>query len=162
MTKFSESYLGQLRELVGSRLLRVPGTRIVIEKENGEILLQKRSDFAVWGLPGGSGEPGESVEETIRREVIEETGLTLGTITPIGYASDPSYEVITFPNGHVCHFHSLIFWSRDFSGSLDERDSETLELAWFAPETLPQLLTNMMRSITAFQQYQKTGLFQLI
>ena len=53
MPDFGNSYVGQLRKLVGSRLLLVPGARIVIENSSREILLQKRSDFGLWGLPGG-------------------------------------------------------------------------------------------------------------
>ena len=60
MNDFADSYVGKLRKLVGSRLLLVPGARIVIENTSGEILLQKRSDFGVWGLPGGNAEEGES------------------------------------------------------------------------------------------------------
>jgi 8-oxo-dGTP pyrophosphatase MutT (NUDIX family) len=54
MPDFDNSYVGQLRKLVGSRLLLVPGARIGIENASREILLQKRSDFGLWGLPGGT------------------------------------------------------------------------------------------------------------
>jgi len=40
LTDFADSYLGRLRSLVGPRLLLVPGARVVIENEAGEILLQ--------------------------------------------------------------------------------------------------------------------------
>ena len=53
MSDFAQSYLGRLRQELGSRLLLVPGTRIVVENPAGEILLQLRSDFRAWGLPGG-------------------------------------------------------------------------------------------------------------
>lgn len=49
----------------------------IIRDENGRILLQRRSDYRDWGLPGGAMEPGESIEETIIREVREETGITI-------------------------------------------------------------------------------------
>ena len=42
-----------------------------------EILLMKRSDNALWGLPGGYVEPGESVEVATEREVREETGYEI-------------------------------------------------------------------------------------
>ena len=67
MPDFASSYVGQLRKLVGTRLLLVPGARIVVERPSGEILLQKRTDFDLWGLPGGNAEEGEGLETAIIR-----------------------------------------------------------------------------------------------
>ncbi|MCH7321562.1 NUDIX domain-containing protein [Solibacillus sp. MA9] len=49
----------------------------LIKDSKGRILLQKRSDYGDWGLPGGAMEPGESIEETMIREVREETGISI-------------------------------------------------------------------------------------
>lgn len=47
----------------------------IIRDQHNRILLQRRSDYGNWGLPGGAMESGESIEETMKREVFEETGL---------------------------------------------------------------------------------------
>ncbi|MBY0202332.1 NUDIX domain-containing protein [Paenibacillus cucumis (ex Kampfer et al. 2016)] len=47
----------------------------IIRDHAGKILLQRRSDYGDWGLPGGGMEAGEQIEETMIREVKEETGL---------------------------------------------------------------------------------------
>jgi len=44
---FADSYLGQLRELIGNRLVLMPGARVVIERDDGRILLQKRTDIGL-------------------------------------------------------------------------------------------------------------------
>ena len=80
MSSFPESYLGQLRAVVGHRMLLVPGARVVLENHRGEILLQQRSDFGVWGLPGGNAEIGESLATVAMREVQEETGLSVSNL----------------------------------------------------------------------------------
>ncbi|MGF9697944.1 NUDIX domain-containing protein [Paenibacillus sp. MABNR03] len=36
----------------------------IIRDDGGRILLQRRSDYGDWGLPGGGMEPGERIEET--------------------------------------------------------------------------------------------------
>ncbi|NJQ98340.1 MAG: NUDIX domain-containing protein [Hydrococcus sp. CSU_1_8] len=98
MVKWSDSYLGRLRQVVGNRLLLVCGGRAIVEDNWGCILLQKRSDFKVWGLPGGGPEEGESIEQCLAREVYEETGLTVKRFEAVGFSSNPAIETVTYPN----------------------------------------------------------------
>ena len=50
--------------------------------------MQLRDDYLAimfpdhWGITGGANNPGETPEQVARREVAEETGLTLGKIEP--------------------------------------------------------------------------------
>ncbi|MCF1742586.1 NUDIX domain-containing protein [Paradevosia shaoguanensis] len=161
MTSFADSYLGQLRALVGSRELLVPGTRIVIENEAGYILLDFRPDFLRWALPGGACEPSERVEETIVREVLEESGLVITDVKPIGFASDPAWETTTFPNGDVCRNFAMIFTTRAFEGEPVPRDGEALEYRWFDPHDLPDMVANHRRSVDAWLRWKAGGSFQL-
>lgn len=162
MGNFSESYLGQLRQVIGNRLVLMPGTRIVIENHAGQILLDLRADFRIWALPGGACEPDESAEETIVREVMEEAGLTLEQVTPFGLASDPKWEVTTFPNGDVCRNFSLMFTTQHFSGTPQPLDGESLDHRWFDPGDLPEMVPNHRRSIDAWLRWKAGGGFQLI
>lgn len=162
MPDFADSYLGRLRSLVGSRLLLVPGARIVIENEAGEILLQKRSDLRIWGLPGGNAEAGEDLVSVVTREVLEETGLSVSDVKPFGFGGDPTLETIQFPNGDKCQFFVLNFFTRRFQGDLVISDDESLELKWFATKSLPDLLPNMKASIISYAVFKKTGEFQMI
>ena len=162
LNSFAESYLGQLRAQVGSRLLLVPGARIVIEDGLGRILLQLRSDFRVWGLPAGSAEPGESLEQAIIREVREETGLELSRVQPYGFANDPAYETRTYPNGDRCQFFSMLFHAASHQGEPRICDGESLALDWFLPSALPEMLPNMERSVAAFMRFRESRTFQLI
>ena len=49
----------------------------------GRILLLRRADERIWGLPKGTVEPGETLEETAVREVQEETGIRVRILTPL-------------------------------------------------------------------------------
>lgn len=159
---FADSYLGRLRQLVGNRLVLVPGARIVIEREDGSILLHKRTDFNAWGLPGGSAEEGENIETIVIREVAEETGLIVRDVKPFAFGSDPRYETFEFPNGDRTQFFALIFYTRSFTGEAAVMDDESSAVGWFAPEILPDMLPNMARSIEAYVRFKETGEFQMI
>lgn len=162
MAGFSQSYLGQLRQLVGSRPLIVAGTRIVIENDAGLVLLDLRADFGVWALPGGACEPDEDAAQTIMREVLEESGLTLESVTPFGFASDPHWETTTFPNGDVCRNFSLMFTTRAFTGTPRPLDGEALDYRWYDPRGLPEMVPNHKRSIEAWLRWKAGEGFQLI
>ena len=161
MSNFADSYAGQLRALVGHRILLMPGARIVIERDDGKILLQLRSDFGVWGLPGGMPEPGDSITETIIREVLEETGLTINSCQPFGFGSDPGRETFTYPNDDKAQHFVLNFYATAFSGTPVVDNNETLQLGWFFPDELPDMLPNMRRSVEAFLEFKHTGAFQV-
>ena len=57
----------------------VPVVRIIIADESGRVLILKRSvtEYAPgqWCLPGGKVDYGDTVEQTVRRELLEETAL---------------------------------------------------------------------------------------
>jgi ADP-ribose pyrophosphatase YjhB (NUDIX family) len=96
------SYIADLRALVGTRPLILPGTSVVIVDTAGRVLLLERADTGGWGLPGGFMEPGESFEEAGIREVAEETGLHLTDLELLGVFSGPDYYY-QYPHGDEVH-----------------------------------------------------------
>ncbi|MCC7290384.1 NUDIX hydrolase [bacterium] len=50
----------------------------------GEILIIKKPDGNQWKIPGGRPEPGESFEETLRRELMEEATVSVKNCRPLG------------------------------------------------------------------------------
>jgi 8-oxo-dGTP pyrophosphatase MutT (NUDIX family) len=161
--EFSRSYLGRLRRIVGSRLIIVPGARIVVHDRLGRVLLELRRDFRRWGLPGGHQEVGDSSAQTAIREVFEETGLRIKRPEVFGIASDPRHETVRFPNGDRTQSVSVLFHARKPRGEPKFDPRETLELGWFALEDLPAgLMPNSVRTLRAFRRYRRTGKFQMI
>jgi 8-oxo-dGTP pyrophosphatase MutT (NUDIX family) len=158
----SESYLGQLRQLIGNRTVLMPGARIVLENEAGRILLDLRADFRIWALPGGAAEVDESIEQTIVREVREECGIEVHSVTPFGFASHGTQEVTTFPNGDVTRNFALLFTTRDFTGTPVPLDGEALGYQWADPHALPEMVGNHRRSVEAWLRWKATGEFQLL
>jgi mutator protein MutT len=97
----------------------------IIRDNQGRILLQRRSDYGNWGLPGGAMEAGESVEETMKREVLEETGLTVGECELYSVYSGSRMQY-RYPDGNEVVFVMFIFNVRsDLVGRLAD-DEKTL------------------------------------
>lgn len=162
MSDFASSYLGRLRASVGSRLLLVPGARVVIEDSQDRVLLELRADFGVWGLPGGVPDEREDIVACAVRETFEETGLRIADLVPFGFASGTDTEVWTYPNGHVCHYFSMMFATRTFSGAPASDGGENLRVGWFKPDALPEVLPTVTLTIEAFLRWRATGAFQMI
>lgn len=121
-----------------------PAVAAIITDAEGKILLQRRSDNGLWGLPGGSVEIGESVCQAILREVREETGLTVEVLRLIGVYSDPRFQIVRYPDDNVVHYISILFGCRILGGTLTLCD-ETLDLRFFASSALPSDLVPMHR-----------------
>ena len=113
------------------------GVGVVVMDENGCILLEKRSDCGLWGLPGGKIEPGESIVEAALREVKEETGLTVKINRLLGVYSEPEDRIVTFlDNGDVVHLVDILLEATVISGELS-CGSESEEVRFFDPEDFP-------------------------
>ena len=114
-----------------------PSVAAIIMNGDGHVLLQRRSDNGLWGLPGGSVEIGESVSTAILREVREETGLTVEIERLVGVYSDPRFQVFRYAGGNVVHYINTLFVCRIVEGTLQTCE-ETLELQFFDPAHLPE------------------------
>ena len=110
----------------------------IIPNEKGEILLQRRSDNDLWGLPGGCQELGESYEETIIREIKEETNLDVDEkdLKLISIVSGKS-RMRKYPNGDVVINNTPLYYIEKYSGEL-KCDEESKEMKFFDLNNLPQ------------------------
>jgi 8-oxo-dGTP pyrophosphatase MutT (NUDIX family) len=113
------------------------GVLALIER-NGALLLERRSDCGRWGFIGGEIEVEESLEEGLRREVFEETGLVIVDEELFVVAPDPS-RVVRYPDGNVVRLVTFVFRVEveDFRGL--RRSEESEELRFFRPEALAEL-----------------------
>lgn len=114
------------------------GVGVIVQDQQGDILLEKRSDCGMWGLPGGKIEPGESVMATALREVKEETGLTISITQLLGVYSGPVDRIVSYPD-NVVHLVDIILLGTILSGELS-CSSESEALQFFNLTHLPSEL----------------------
>ena len=130
------NYIMDLRKVVGhAPLLQCAGS-VIIENENGEILLGKRTDNHNWGYAGGSIELNETVEECAKRELFEETGLIADELEFFMVNSGPEVHYI-YPNGDEVYNVEIIYLCSKYHGTLKRQEEEVEELRFFALADIP-------------------------
>lgn len=131
-------YIAELRKLVGSRPLIMAGAGVLVLDGAGRLLLQKRVDNGLWSFIEGSMEPGETFEQTARRELWEEAGLEAGALRLLEVVSGPEF-FYRYPNGDEVYNVGVLFLALEVRGSPRTDPSEGLELRYFGLDALPDL-----------------------
>ena len=111
---------------------RTPAIHVVaaiLRDARGRILLTRRTDgrdlAGLWEFPGGKVEPGESVEQALRRELVEELGIEIGAVEPM----------IAVPHAYP-HKRILLDVQHVAAFSGRARGLEAQALAWVEPSRL--------------------------
>lgn len=138
------NYILDLRKLVGHRPLLQVGASVIVENENGQVLLEKRADNHCWGYPGGSVELDEVVEEAARRELYEETGLVAGELQLFGVFSGRELHYV-YPNGDEVSNVDIVYLCKTYSGELKRQEQEVEALRFFPADALPENLSPPIR-----------------
>ena len=102
---------------------------VALIEVDGCLLLDQRRDTGTWGLIGGAIEPNETVEQTVRREVLEETGLTVIGVDFFGTFSDPS-RLIEYADGKIRRVITFAYRASVGPATALRISDESLQLAY--------------------------------
>jgi ADP-ribose pyrophosphatase YjhB (NUDIX family) len=119
----------------------IPAASAIVVNANNEILLNRRSDNDLWSVPGGAMELGESILQTVVREVKEETGLDVRPGRVTGIYTDPR-SVVAFADGEVRQQFSICFACAVVGGTLAV-SNESKELRFVTPDTIDDLAISL-------------------
>jgi ADP-ribose pyrophosphatase YjhB (NUDIX family) len=157
---YHHSYLGQLRQVIGKRKIFAITARAIVQDANSRILFVRRSDNEEWVMPAGSIELEESIFDCVRREVFEETGLTVTTATPIAIYSDPRFSFVT-SYGDPYQMFSIVFSVTSWTGSLKKQTDETTDAKFFPLDNFPKIPDLYYETLADFKDYLKNKKFIL-
>lgn len=127
-----KNYIKTLRQKVGHEPIILNFAGGILANSKNEILLQKRSDFNAWGLPGGALEFGESAPKACVREFLEETGLKVRTKSLLGVSTN---FIQHYPNQDVAQAVTVELVEK----MSKEISSETLDLKYFSKDKLSKI-----------------------
>ncbi|SRR6266511_105947 len=108
-----------------------------VRNDYGELLMIHRTDNGLWALPGGGHDIGETISQTVVREVREETGIEVEVTGVVGIYTNPNH-VMAYDDGEVRQQFSICFTARPIGGTLTT-SSESREVAWVDPARLDEL-----------------------
>ncbi len=117
--------------------LRIGSCAVIFDEAHEKVLLTRRSDNGLWCLPGGKMEPGESIEECCKREVLEETGLIIEPRRLIGVYSNRD-QLVVYKDGAKVQMLVLSFEASIAGGSLG-LSNETTDAQYFSFAELESL-----------------------
>lgn len=100
----------------------------LVTNETGEVLLIKSPNRG-WEYPGGTVEPGESLERALRREIKEETGVDVAIKSFAGICKNIQRDVVNID--FICEY---------IDGEI-RTSEESLEVKWVSREDAGNMVT---------------------
>ncbi len=147
-----KDYIKDLRKKIGHDPVILPGATVLVFNTRHELLILLRTDIDCWGVPGGSMEPGETLEDTAKRETFEETGLKVENLVLFDVFSGPEMHTI-YPNGDECYFVSAVYVTHDAGGEINLGFDEHSQWGFFPLDKLPEKISPTILPI--LEKYKK-------
>jgi ADP-ribose pyrophosphatase YjhB (NUDIX family) len=118
----------------------LPAVAAAILNNKEEILLQRRRDVNQWCVISGHVEFGETIEEAVLREVMEETNAKGKILRLIGIYSSPDSQTYHYANKSIQYITSYFQVQLESELDLSFSNNETKELRFFSKDNIPREL----------------------
>lgn len=158
---YAGSYVWKVRQKYGSGLLLLPGVFVVVEREDGEILLFERADTKKWAMIAGWAEEGAGFRDTAITELREEAAIAGDGADLVPFAALTTS--LTYPNGDLTQGYVLCFIIRKWRQLAQKPDAhEVLKLSFFHPDRLPRGTDGSTKQVVdAYKRYLDTKELQV-
>ncbi|MRH41514.1 NUDIX domain-containing protein [Aquibacillus halophilus] len=142
---FNIGYIEKIRDKVGNYPLILNSAGAIINNSDEQILFEYRKDTENWGIPGGYMEPGESFEETINRELMEELAVEVVHLKIYDVFSGKEYYH-EYPNGDKVYSIIALFEAK-ISGDFQVDNNEISRVKFFDHNDLPKNMTRVTEKV---------------
>ena len=122
-------------------------SRGIVIRNDGKIAIFYKSNKKEYKLPGGGLENNESVEETFKREVLEETGCEVEIIKKLGVTKEYKSNDNFIQTSHV--FVGKVIKDTKKLNVTEKEKEEGAELVWEYPEKALELVKNSYEELIA-------------
>jgi len=133
-------YIRRLREVIGHDLIFVPAVSVLVA-EDDRVLLVYEVDQDAWSVPGGAMEVDERPEDSARRELLEETGLTVAIGDIVTVLGGPEFRV-RYRNGDEIAYATTVYRGTVVGGEARPDGEEVSAVDWFPIERLRDVVLN--------------------
>ncbi len=113
---------------------------------NGKLLLVNHSEWNIWGLPGGTREQGESIEQAMKREIQEETNCEVLDYRPI------SYQKVLTPDGNAHYRLQYICNVAPLGEFISDPAGNVRKILWINPGDYGRYVEDKGLRKTVFQR----------
>ena len=135
-----DDYLKELRKRTNHMPLLLPHSVVVLFNEQGEVLLEERSDDGYFDFPGGGIDLKETAEDAARRELLEETGLIADELELFKVYSGEITHYVYF-NGDEIYGVDLVYICNQYHGEFKPQLEEVKTLKFYNLQDMPEKMS---------------------
>ena len=147
--KFLDKIDKECKVTLGLGALIIKGYRDIHAFPEQEILLELRADCDMWSVPGGRMDPGETIEQCVKREVKEETNVDVTLDGLFCVYSDPKTGTLRHYTEDDFSQHVIDIFMIGYPTSYNiKKSDESLDVKFFKFKDIPDnLVPTVSRAI---------------
>lgn len=154
------AYIQDVRAKTGHMPLVLATVAGALVNDRQQVLLQERVDTGNWSFPGGYMGFGESFDQTLKRELLEDSGMVVEPVKLLA-TLDGAADCFDYPNGDRVQPVTIFYLVKAVCGHpITERTKETVRTKWFAVDHTPKMFNSqnekMARIVAAYVEQQQS------